>query len=1012
MRHLAKCGLLAGAIGLTALAGASRAATVLHYDFNETGNAPGSAGTNATPVKMRNDAGTALDFHSVDGGGVSGLPGDRSFANTGPSAHGSQASAATNGFRADQPDLAQVDTLSAFTLSGWFKTELANSLVGATPRLVNNYTGSGGSGAGFNLQFLSGSDGDLKIDIDDDSAVVDTSGTGARYSAKQTWVFFAISYDGTQTTNNVNFYVGFRDDTEAGGGPGSANVSLVKTVSLNRGAVNTETALLAIGNRPGGDRPFDGFLDEIRVDNQAHAGAPGLAVLESYRLAALEAPRDVELRRVGSANVAIGSVPDQNAALVSIPELSGITYDPSTDRFWAVGDNDGRLVQLDVDFDANGAILSATAVSAVSLANVLDFEGIAFTDAARDSVFLAEENNPGVREYSLASGNLLQVLGVPTVFAAPNLRSNRGFEGVARSPSALEMLTGVEQALTVDGPAGASATVPTVSRLLRYAVSGNAATEAEQYAYVVEPVHATTAIGDGSSLSDFIILPNGEVLTFERSDAAGETLVRAFLVSRVGATDVSQGALGSGLIGETYTPLAKTLLFSDASLGKFEGIAVGPTLGSGVALLGVEDAGGATAVVRSFVLRGDFAGDPCAASGGDGDGDGVCTDIDNCPADANPGQENADGDASGDACDVCPNDPSDDVDGDAVCADVDNCPLIANPGQENADADASGDACDVCPNDPANDVDGDAVCGDTDNCPVDANPGQENADGDASGDACDVCPNDSPDDVDGDGVCTSADNCPADANPGQENADGDASGDACDVCPNDPADDADGDAVCADVDNCPLIANALQENADGDASGDACDACPNDAANDVDGDAVCGDVDNCPTVANAGQEDGGIGPLFEAPADGVGDACDNCVNVSNPRVADDFLTVNPWATLTGGQRDDDHDGYGNKCDAKFVGLPSQNVGGLDLGQFRTSSGEDRRLDTCGTEGGSRPCAIFDLDETPVGNFIGGLDLGRFRQLSGSPPGPRCDACTGSDSVPLPCTAGTEGDCGP
>ena len=73
------------------------------------------------------------------------------------------------------------------------------------------------------------------------------------------------------------------------------------------------------------------------------------------------------------------------------------------------------------------------------------------------------------------------------------------------------------------------------------------------------------------------------------------------------------------------------------------------------------------------------------------------------------------------------------------------------------------------------------------------------------------------------------------------------------------------------------------------------------------------------------------------------------------------------------------------------------VGGLDLGQFRTSSGEDRRFDTCGTVGGSRPCAIFDLDEAATGNAIGGLDLGRFRQLSGATPGPRCAACTGTGS---------------
>jgi hypothetical protein len=800
MLHVAIRAVLVCTLALSAAPGVAQAATVLHYNFNETGNAPGSDGTNATPVKMRNDLDAVLDFHSVDGGGVTGLPGDRSFANTGSSAQGSLASGATNGFRADQPDIAAIDTLSAFTISGWFKTELAdvNQIQGATPRLVTNHdAGAGSAGDGFNLQFLSDTEGDLKLDVDDDSTFADSSGTGAPYSGKQKWVFFAVSYDGTLTTNNVNFYIGFRNDTEAGGGPGSANVALVKTTTLNRGPVDTETAGLTIANRPGEDRPFKGFVDEIRIDDVAHAGGGGLAALESYRQAALVAPRDVELRRVSSANVST-AVLDQDAIAVTVPELSGITYDPTVDRFWAIGDNDGRLVQLDVDFDASGAITSATALSAVSLDDVQDFEGVAFTNPARNSVFVCEENNPGVHEYSLATGALLQDLSVPTVFTA-NARANRSFESLVRSPDATEMITGVEQALTVDGPAGTSTTVSTVARLLRYAVSGNVATAAEQYAYVVEPLHVAGA-GDGSSLSEIIVLPNGEWLALERSITDAETLIRVFLASPEDATDVSQGALGAGLIGQSYTPVSKTLLFSDATIDKFEGMTVGPTLAGGdLALLGVEDAGGSTAVIRSFVLSGDFSGDPCAALGGDTDGDGACN-----------------------------------------------------------------------------------------------------------------------------------------------------------------------------------------------------------------------DVDNCPTVANAGQEDGAGGlEVTIAGAfspDGVGDACDNCVRVNNPRVAAGYLTTNPWRTLTGGQIDDDHDGYGNKCDGKFVGLPSQNVGGLDLGQFRTSNGEDRRFDTCGTAGGTRPCAIYDLDEAAVGNFIGGLDLGRLRQLSGTTPGPRCAACTGTGSVPLPCTAGTAGAC--
>jgi hypothetical protein len=50
--------------------------------------------------------------------------------------------------------------------------------------------------------------------------------------------------------------------------------------------------------------------------------------------------------------------------------------------------------------------------------------------------------------------------------------------------------------------------------------------------------------------------------------------------------------------------------------------------------------------------------DVCAAGGGDADHDGICGQDDNCPAHRNTCQTNADGDPEGDACDLCPQDPT------------------------------------------------------------------------------------------------------------------------------------------------------------------------------------------------------------------------------------------------------------------------------------------------------------------------------------------------------------------
>ena len=86
----------------------------------------------------------------------------------------------------------------------------------------------------------------------------------------------------------------------------------------------------------------------------------------------------------------------------------------------------------------------------------------------------------------------------------------------------------------------------------------------------------------------------------------------------------------------------------------------------------------------------------CGIPETDGDGDGRPDCIDNCPAEFNPGQEDADEDGVGDACDNCAtaNPTQADTDGDGLPDACDNCPLTPNPGQADFDLDGLGDACD------------------------------------------------------------------------------------------------------------------------------------------------------------------------------------------------------------------------------------------------------------------------------------------------------------------------------
>lgn len=317
------------------------------------------------------------------------------------------------------------------------------------------------------------------------------------------------------------------------------------------------------------------------------------------------------------------SATDQTGRSFTIAGLSGLTYAgevAGAGRWWAVMDNSDSLIELSVTLGSDGRIVSATVLRGLRLADVRDFEDIAWAPAPAPTVLLAEEGSPEVREYRVSDGGLVRTLPRPAVFA--QRRANFGFESLSRRADGSVIWTANEEALTPDGPLSTSALGTTV-RLLRYDVAAGVATPAAQFAYACQPLHGSSISGARSGLSALMALPDGRLVALERSFALGATLFqsRVYELTLTGATDVSGLP---GLIGQSYTPVSKRLMLQ-ASFNNLEGLALGPRLDAGGgtgrwSVLGIVDDGDPISVNQlvAFELTGDIE-PPCAA---DFNGDG------------------------------------------------------------------------------------------------------------------------------------------------------------------------------------------------------------------------------------------------------------------------------------------------------------------------------------------------------------------------------------------------------
>jgi len=252
---------------------------VVSYNFNSTGVAgtvtsTPSSGSDTTAVGLFENAVIATT-------GPSGLVGDSSLSTRATNAHGtfSTVNPAISGRQIDSSGLAidndALDEFQSFTLMGWYNVQQPVAFSGAPRIMANSNTSVGAAGgAGFSLR---SNGGDFTLEVDGANVLSSTTApSGVAFDVANTWVFIAVTYDGTQTANNVMFYGG---DTDT---PVTATFS---TRTLNQGTVDAETGPLIIGNRAALNRPLDAFFDNIRIfgSKTDASGALTAAQIESFR---------------------------------------------------------------------------------------------------------------------------------------------------------------------------------------------------------------------------------------------------------------------------------------------------------------------------------------------------------------------------------------------------------------------------------------------------------------------------------------------------------------------------------------------------------------------------------------------------------------------------------------------------------------------------------------------------------------------------------------------------------
>ena len=219
------------------------------WNFNEDSGSRAENLGSAGPASLilRNAESQPAELLTPEGGGATGQPGDRAFdlsSATGMGVEDPPFQGPSGMVHPSEPGLAALSGLTSFTITGWFKP--GSKLVGAARILVTGL---------FGLQ--AGSEHQIQLSINDSTGKPIHLASDPAYSSVGSWMFFAVTYDGMNSSDNVHFYIG---------APATGGLEPAGTGRIDAGPLGAMAGSLIVGNNsPKGIRPYQGLLDDLAI---------------------------------------------------------------------------------------------------------------------------------------------------------------------------------------------------------------------------------------------------------------------------------------------------------------------------------------------------------------------------------------------------------------------------------------------------------------------------------------------------------------------------------------------------------------------------------------------------------------------------------------------------------------------------------------------------------------------------------------------------------------------------